>query len=192
MPENIKKTPGKPRNVNKSNTVRSVIFTFFLVCLAMLLVANLNYGGTKKNEVPISEVIQRANSEDGNIAKIGLKATALLIAQDFETTFPWNTKEDINIEINALEGKTIGEGLGAIQDYVWTVQFPEYVKAIGIALVIGVTAYLLRRVLPCGTFVSFIIIGIFTVLTYVGAAYLLRIQAMKAIAGNIMSWIKHG
>ena len=67
---------------------------------------------------------------DGNIAKIGLKATALLIAQDFETTFHLNTKEDINIEINALEGKTIGEGLGAIQDYVWTVQFPEYVKAI--------------------------------------------------------------
>lgn len=67
---------------------------------------------------------------DGNIAKIGLKATALLIAQDFETTFPWNTKEDINIEINALEGKAIAEGLGTIQDEVWTVKFPEYIKQI--------------------------------------------------------------
>jgi len=67
---------------------------------------------------------------DGNIAKIGLKATALLIAQDFETTFPWNTKEDINININALEGKEIAEALGAIQDIVWTVKFPLYLKAI--------------------------------------------------------------
>ena len=67
---------------------------------------------------------------DGNIAKIGLKATALLIAQDFETTFPWNTKEDINIEINALEGKAIAEGLGLIQDSVWTLQFPAYITQI--------------------------------------------------------------
>lgn len=67
---------------------------------------------------------------DGNIAKIGLKATALLIAQDFETTFPWNTKEDINIEINALEGKEIAEALGSIQDIVWTIRFPLYLEAI--------------------------------------------------------------
>ena len=67
---------------------------------------------------------------DGNIAKIGLKATALLIAQDFETNFPWNTKENTNIMINALEGKAIAEGLGAIQDLVWTVQFNDYIEAI--------------------------------------------------------------
>ena len=67
---------------------------------------------------------------DGNIAKIGLKATALLIAQNFETKFPWNTKEDTNIMINALEGKAIAEGLGDIQDSVWTVQYNAYVEAI--------------------------------------------------------------
>ena len=68
---------------------------------------------------------------------------------------------------------------------------PECVKAVGIAVVIGAAAYLLRRVLPFGTFISFIVIGIFTVLTYVGAAYLLRIQALKVIAGNIISRIIH-
>lgn len=67
---------------------------------------------------------------DGNIAKIGLKATSLLLAQDYETTFPWNTKEDVNIEINALEGKAIGEGLGLIQDIVWTIEFPNYLEKI--------------------------------------------------------------
>lgn len=67
---------------------------------------------------------------DGNIAKIGLKATSLLIQQDYTTTFPWNTKEDINIQLNAFEGKAIAEGLGAIQDEVWTVKFPEYIDEI--------------------------------------------------------------
>lgn len=73
-----------------------------------------------------NENIYHIEATDGNIAKIGLKATALLIAQDYETTFPWNTKEDINIQINALEGKAIAEGLGDIQDKVWTVKFPAY------------------------------------------------------------------
>ena len=76
------------------------------------------------------ENIYHIEATDGNIAKIGLKATALLIAQDYETTFPWNTKEDINIQINALEGQTIAEGLGNIQDKVWTVKFPAYNLAI--------------------------------------------------------------
>lgn len=79
------------------------------------------------------ENIYHIEATDGNIAKIGLKATALLIAQDLETTFPWNTKEDINIQINALEGKAIAEGLGTIQDEVWTVKFPHYVDLINAA-----------------------------------------------------------
>lgn len=67
---------------------------------------------------------------DGNIAKIGLRSTALILAEDFDTTFPWNTKEDENILINALQGKEIAEGLGAVQDEVWTVKFPAYLQAI--------------------------------------------------------------
>lgn len=67
---------------------------------------------------------------DGNIAKIGLKSTALILAQDFTTTFPWNTKEDENIFLNALTGKEVAEGLGVIQDEVWTVKFPNYLTQI--------------------------------------------------------------
>lgn len=74
--------------------------------------------------------IYHIEATDGNIAKIGLKATSLLIIQDYTTTFPWNTKEDINIQLNALEGKEIAEGLGAIQDNVWTIQFPAYIAEI--------------------------------------------------------------
>lgn len=67
---------------------------------------------------------------DGNIAKIGLKVTALLMANDLETIFPWNTKEDINIEINALEGKAIAEGMEAVQTEIWTVKYPAYLEVI--------------------------------------------------------------
>ena len=71
MAEKMTKKPaGRPGNVNKSNTIRSVLFTFILICFGALLIANMNYGGIQKTEVPISEVIQRANDPNGNIAKI--------------------------------------------------------------------------------------------------------------------------
>lgn len=87
-------------------------------------------GGDALFEFIQDENVYHIEATDGNIAKIGLKATALLIVQDYETTFPWNTKEDINIQINALEGKAIAEGLGAIQDVVWTIKFPHYLEEI--------------------------------------------------------------
>ena len=86
--------------------------------------------GSALFEFEKDENIYHIEATDGNIAKIGLKATALLLAQDYTTTFPWNTKEDININLNALEGKAIAEGLGAIQDEVWTVKFPYYITLI--------------------------------------------------------------
>ena len=57
-------------NMNRSNAVRSVLFTFILICLGVFFITNMNYNGAQKVEVPISEVIQRANDPDGNIAKI--------------------------------------------------------------------------------------------------------------------------
>ncbi len=72
MADNTPKRPA-PRagtNNSKSNTIRSVLFTFVLLCIAMLFIANLNGTGAKKTEVPISDVIKRANDPEGNIAKI--------------------------------------------------------------------------------------------------------------------------
>ena len=62
---------------NKSNTVRSILFTFILICLGAMLLANMNYGEVEKTEVPISEVIQRANDPNGNIAKITVTGSTL-------------------------------------------------------------------------------------------------------------------
>ena len=72
MADNTPKRPA-PRagnNNSKSNTIRSVLFTFVLLCIAMLFIANLSGTGAKKTEVPISDVIKRANDPEGNIAKI--------------------------------------------------------------------------------------------------------------------------
>ncbi len=73
-----KKNTGKPGNSNHSNTIRSITFTFIIACLVMLIIANWNYGSSvSKTEVPISDVIQRANSKDGNIAKITVSGDTL-------------------------------------------------------------------------------------------------------------------
>ena len=78
-----------------------------------------------------------------------------------------------------------------IPDFSLKSSLPEYVKAIGITFVIGVAAQLIRKTLPFGTFVSFVIVGVFTVMTYVVIAYYLRIPAIKVIVENIISRIKH-
>ena len=64
------KTVGRPGANNKSNTVRSILFTFLLICFGAFLFANMSQNAIEKTEVPISEVIQRANDPEGNIKKI--------------------------------------------------------------------------------------------------------------------------
>lgn len=65
------KTTGRPGTKNKSNTVRSFIFTFLLMCAGVAIInAMIGYGEAEKTEIPISEVIQRANDPEGNIKKI--------------------------------------------------------------------------------------------------------------------------
>ena len=73
------KTVGRPGTNNKSNMVRSFLFTFLLICFGVILLANLSQGTVSKTEVPISEVIQRANDPDGNIKKITVTGNDLEI-----------------------------------------------------------------------------------------------------------------
>lgn len=72
MTENMSnKTTGRSgKSNNKSNIMRSILFAFIVVCFGAFLFSSMNYGEAQKTEVPISEVIQRANDADGNIAKI--------------------------------------------------------------------------------------------------------------------------
>ena len=78
MAENIpRKNMGRPMNNNRSNAIRSVVFTFLMICLAMFLITNMNGNAPAKTEVAISDVIARANDPEGNIAKITVTGNTL-------------------------------------------------------------------------------------------------------------------
>ena len=63
---------------------------------------------------------------DGNIAKLGLSLVNFILQQDYESTIEWNTKENENVQLNAVQLQVIVAGLQAIQSEVWTVKFPAY------------------------------------------------------------------
>ena len=64
------KTTGRPANKGTSNSIRTVLFAFVLICFGAFVLTNMSYGGPQKTEVPISEVIARANDANGDIDKI--------------------------------------------------------------------------------------------------------------------------
>lgn len=71
MAEKMQKQPsGRKGANNTSNLVRSIVFTIVIICFGMLLINSMNMSGAQKTEVPISEVIRRANDPEGNISKI--------------------------------------------------------------------------------------------------------------------------
>ena len=71
---------------------------------------------------------------DGNIAKLTAYALAFVTGQLQPTdTVVWNTKEDETVELSQEQIVTIINGLGTVQAFVWSVQFPAYVQAIEMA-----------------------------------------------------------
>ena len=78
MVEKNPRTNPKNTQRKRSNRIRSFFFTLLLVIFAISLVAKLS---PNENiiEVPISEVIARANDENGNIKKIAVSGNDLLI-----------------------------------------------------------------------------------------------------------------
>lgn len=66
---------GRPNG--KSNTIRSFLFTFVILMFGAFVVASLIHSEPTKKEVPLSDVIARANDPQGNIAKISVMGTTL-------------------------------------------------------------------------------------------------------------------
>lgn len=130
-------TKGRPEANNKSNTIRSVVFTFLLICFAAFLLANLNSGNPKKDEVPISDVIKRANDPDGDIAKITVTGNTLDITlkgkdQPTETSRKDNagTLYDQGL-VNHCENLK-GEELASCEANYPTIEYKEDVNVGGI------------------------------------------------------------
>ena len=133
------KTKGRPQANNKSNAIRSILFTFILICFAAFLVANMNYGGVEKTEVPISDVIRRANDPNGNITKITVTGNTLDITlkgkdQPTETSRKdgSGTLYDQGL-VNNCEDLD-GEELKACEGSYPTIEYKEDVNVTGIIL----------------------------------------------------------
>ncbi len=147
MAENIKKPVARPNNkanANKSNMVRSVLFTFVLICFGAFIIASMTQSKTQKTEVPISDVIQRANDPEGNISKITVTGETLDITlkgndQPTETSRKDSsgTLYDQGL-INHCDDM-MGDELSDCQEKYPTIEYKEDTNTWGIILDVGLT-----------------------------------------------------
>lgn len=147
MANNTKGRPGPNKEKdNRSNAARSVLFTLVMACLVAMLVANIMQGNnnSQKTEVPISEIITRANDPNGNIAKITVTGNTLDITlkgqeQATETSRKDNagTLYDQGL-VDHCEGLE-GESLTDCEGKYPTIEYKEDVNAWGIVLDVALT-----------------------------------------------------
>lgn len=140
-----KKPTGRTNaNNNRSNAIRSVLFTFILICLGVYLVTSLNYGSMQKTEVPISEVIQRANDPEGNIAKITVTGETLDITlKDNDKPTETSRKDGAGTLydqglINYCDGLA-GDELTKCQETYPVIEYKENINTWGIILDVALT-----------------------------------------------------
>ncbi len=140
-------TTGRPANKggnNRSNFIRSILFIIIVACLGAFLVSNYMHSDNNKNEVPISDVIKRANDPNGNIAKITVTGNSLDITlkdNDMPTEISRKdgsgTLYDQGL-INQCEGLE-GEDLTKCEANYPVIEYKEDIDTLGIILNIALT-----------------------------------------------------
>lgn len=138
--------PGMPgnANMNRGNAFRSIIFTIVAACLVMMVVANLNNNSAKLTEVPISDVIARANDPEGNIKKIAVKGDTLEITLKDKDTPTETSRKDASGTlydqglINHCDGLE-GSALSACTEKYPVIEYLEDVNVWGIVLEVALT-----------------------------------------------------
>ena len=140
MAEKMQKSPaGQNNNNSKSNMVRSLLFTFILICFGALLIASMGQNGAEKTDVPISEVVQRANDPNGNIEKITVTGNTLDITLKGEEEATETSRKDSSGTlydqglVNHCEGIE-GEELANCESQYPTIEYKEEVNTWGIVL----------------------------------------------------------
>ena len=140
-----KKPAKRPnKNTNTSNMIRSVLFTLILVCFGVYLITSINYGGAQKTEVPISEVIRRANDSEGNIAKITVTGETLDITlKDNDKPTETSRKDGAGTLydqglINYCDGLA-GDELTKCQETYPIIEYKENINTWGIILDVALT-----------------------------------------------------
>ena len=139
-----KKNMGRMGNNSRSNTVRSVIFTFLLICLGMFLVTNMNVDGAKKEEVPISDVIRRANDPNGDISKITVSGNTLDITLKGEEKATQTSMKDASGTlydqglVNHCENLA-GDELKTCEEKYPVIEYKEDVDVLGVVFDVALT-----------------------------------------------------
>jgi cell division protease FtsH len=136
---------GTPANVpSKSNMIRSGLFSIILICLFAMLIVNWTNRSPVKVEVPLSEVIARANNPNGDIAKITVTGSTLDITlkgkdQPTETSRKdgSGTLYDQGL-INHCENLD-GDELKKCNETYPTIEYKEDVNTWGIVLDVALT-----------------------------------------------------
>lgn len=90
---NIKDKKNKP---GLSNTLRSFLFIVIIICAVYLLTGGFDGSRNTTTEVPISDVIARANDENGNIAKITVSGDQLKITLKGEENPSEISRKDVS------------------------------------------------------------------------------------------------
>lgn len=140
MAENI----GKNLNTNRSNTTRSIVFMFLLICLAGFLITRMSNETVEKTEVPISDVIRRANDPEGNIARITITGDILDITLKGSDKVTETSRKDASGTlydqglINYCDGLT-GTELADCELTYPIIEYKEEVNVWGIVLDVALT-----------------------------------------------------
>lgn len=129
---------------NRSNMMRSALFTVLMICLAAMLIVNWTNKGPTKVEVPISEVITRANNPDGDISKITVTGDTLDITLKGKDQPTETSRKDASGTlydqglVNYCE-KLTGDELKKCNETYPTIEYKENVNTWGIVLDVALT-----------------------------------------------------
>ena len=131
-------------NANRSNMVRSMIFTFMIICLGMLFISNMSQNSVQQTEVAISDVIARANDPNGDISKITVTGNTLEITLKGQTVptetsmkDPSGTLYDQGL-VNYCDGLA-GADLAMCQNTFPVIEYKEDVNVWGVVIDVMLT-----------------------------------------------------
>ncbi len=145
MADKIKNsTSGKNVNKNASNLSRSFLFTLVLIGFGALLIYSFNSNTVKKTEVPISEVITRANDPNGDIKKITVTGNNLDITlkgkdQPTETSIKDGSGTLYDQGLVNYCDKLVDEELTKCQEKYPVIEYKEDINTWGIILDVALT-----------------------------------------------------
>ena len=160
MPKPSPKSSPKAGSKKSTNGIRSVLFTFVLILCAMML-ATAFIPTKHLEEVPLSDVIARANNPEGNIAKIVVTGSNLEITLKGEDLPSQTSRKDASGTLyeQGLVDHCVdltGEELTACQSTYPVIEYAEVTDTWGVILdlaiivipvivIIAFFAYMMRQ-----------------------------------------------